>query len=343
MKTPQNDQAYNLVIGISGPYGAGASSLSQEIVELLTNWPGCKVNAIHVSDLIKNYSNKIGLSRNVPEDDSSERRKKLQEAGTALRRKDPKLTSKMIVAEISKEAITWEKSHGFSNIGTTIFVVDCLKNSIEANEFKRIYGDEFYLVYVHASREARWRRQVDYRGWKESERVEFEERDKVDYNEKAADPQVGNAGQEVGKLSSMADYYIVNNQNRENLRAEANRLLNLLFGDGKNQPTINERSMHLAFSASNRSYCLSRQVGAAIVDRDGNVLGIGHNDVPKANGGLYTQEEGQNDKRCYLVGDRRCINETNKQERIKDLVKDILNKVELESIEKEKLNKAVEA
>ena len=95
-----------------------------------------------------------------------------------------------------------------------------------------------------------------------------------------------------------------------------------LWGTGSNQPTFHERAMHLAFSASNASGCLSRQVGAAIFDSHGNVLGIGRNDVPKAKGGLYEPDD-NHDSRCYSVGDRRCINYLNKQQRFSRLTDDI--------------------
>ena len=36
-----------------------------------------------------------------------------------------------------------------------------------------------------------------------------------------------------------------------------------------------------------QSACLSRQVGAALVDSNGNVVATGTNEVPQAGGGLY--------------------------------------------------------
>jgi len=340
VKTPC---AYNMVIGVSGPYGAGATSFSKEMSETLNNWPGTKVHTLNVAQLIEKYYKYYTNSEiDIPQDDNSNRREKLQNAGTKIREKDLLATAKIIITELSKMAKTWEDDSKLVDIGTTVFLIDCVKNGNEVEELRRIYGEEFCLVFIHASRENRWRREVDYKGWKENKRVDFEERDRIDYNEKEVYPEVGDAGQEVQKLSSLADYYVVNNYNREKLKSEASRFLGILFGNGKNQPTINERSMHIAFSASNRSYCLSRQVGAAIIDDHGNTLGIGHNDVPKANGGLYTQEDGQEDKRCYLVGDRRCINDTNKQERFRQLENELLRAVELPESEKKKLRSIIQ-
>lgn len=45
--------------------------------------------------------------------------------------------------------------------------------------------------------------------------------------------------------------------------------------------------MYLAYAASLRSADLSRQVGAALVDAHGDLIGVGCNDVPKCGGGLY--------------------------------------------------------
>ncbi|MFH1983202.1 MAG: deaminase [Pseudomonadota bacterium] len=337
------NEAYNLVLAVSGPYGAGASSLTDELYKILTDWHGCYVEKIRVSELIKRYFpiiEKTDLDK-IPDDDTSKRREILQNAGTTLRQRDPFITAKAIISEMSQKTQKLEAEGALGEIGTTVFLVDCLKNRNEVKLLRKVYGDEFYLVYIHASRESRWRREVDYKGWKEEERVHFEERDQVDHYENKLHKIHGNIGQEVGKLSAIADYYIVNNQNRENLKTEANRLLETLFGDGKNQPTIQERSMHIAYSASNRSYCLSRQVGAAIVDDNGNILGVGHNDVPKANGGLYTQEDGQNDKRCHLVGDRRCINDTNKQERFKDLEDEIILRAKIVEEKRSHISEAI--
>lgn len=335
--------SYNLVIGVVGPYGAGASSIAHEMKDNLNNWPGIEVNIIVVADLIKKYYNYYYDDDLVVDNsESAERRKVLQNAGTKIRLKDRLATAKIIISEITaKGRISEEINNKESeNIGTRVFIIDCLKNANEVKELRRIYGDEFYLFYVHSSRENRWRRMVDYKGWSSRKRVDFEERDIIDYDEKSKDQKVEDAGQEVAKLSTMADYYVVNNYNRQKLKNESNRFLNLLFGSGMNQPTFDERSMHIAFSASNRSFCLSRQVGAVIVDEHGIILGVGHNDVPKANGGLYTQEDGQDDKRCYLVGDRRCISDTNKQER-KVILENILSKeLELNEEQKKKLKES---
>ena len=52
-----------------------------------------------------------------------------------------------------------------------------------------------------------------------------------------------------------------------------------------------------AFTASVRSAALSRRVGAAILNADGDLVSLERNDVPKSGGGLYEADDGHGDHR----------------------------------------------
>ncbi len=69
------------------------------------------------------------------------------------------------------------------------------------------------------------------------------------------------------------------------------RFINALFGRNNVAPTKDELGSYLAKSASLRSVNLSRQVGAAILSGDGDVITIGCNEVPKPGGGNYWDED----------------------------------------------------
>jgi deoxycytidylate deaminase len=59
--------------------------------------------------------------------------------------------------------------------------------------------------------------------------------------------------------------------------------------------------MFVAKSAALRTLDLSRQVGAAVFSRDGEILAMGSNEVPKANGGTYWSDDRQAfDDRDYV-------------------------------------------
>jgi len=93
--------------------------------------------------------------------------------------------------------------------------------------------------------------------------------------------------------------------------------------------------MHHAYSAQMQSACLSKQVGAAVVDANGNVVATGTNEVPKAGGGVYGEsfERSIHDARCayFREQDERFCRNTRTQNEIinellatfKELLKDI--------------------
>lgn len=333
-------KVFNLLLGLAGPYGSGCSSLAEELEREIKDWPGCFPVRIHVVDLIERVYPFVFDEVIESGENKAKQRRARQKAGTRLRKEDPEYVGKLICAEIHQRVLDIEENERLNSIETLVFIIDSIKNSHEVTLLRRVFSDEFNLIFVHADRATRWRRMRDYKGWEKTERVIFEDLDQIDQDEKSTDSEVADHGQQVSKLSAKADYYVANIQNREKLKEDGKRFLDILFGDGRNQPSIHERSMHIAFSASNRSFCLSRQVGASIIDSDGNLLGLGHNDVPSALGGLYSQESAQ-DKRCYLVGDRRCSNQTTKETRFAKLSEDLIQKLEIDEEQAEKIKKII--
>jgi len=88
--------------------------------------------------------------------------------------------------------------------------------------------------------------------------------------------------------------------------------------------------MHTAYSAQLQSSCLSRQVGAALVDERGNIVATGTNEVPKAGGGVYGEDTGvaKIENRCAFCdnGGRGpfCSNNTQQNLLIEGAVKALL-------------------
>ncbi|QYY36860.1 deaminase [Ruficoccus sp. ZRK36] len=105
-------------------------------------------------------------------------------------------------------------------------------------------------------------------------------------------------GQDVRGLFPLSDFFIdVSTNTNSNLRIK--RFFDAIFGTKTITPDISERAMFSAWSAGLNSACLSRQVGASIVDNNGIIIGTGWNDVPKYGGGIYCSENNNGDKRCY--------------------------------------------
>jgi deoxycytidylate deaminase len=318
---------YNLVIAVAGPLGSGCSTLVDELVSVANDWPGCQALKVKVAEGITIWADRLLGLKLDPAMSTHQRRASLQDAGNRLRKRDGELVAKLISTQITLEALDIEKKASEKSAkspSTLVFVVDSLKNAGDVAGLRRIFRDEFMLVVVAADRETRWHRVKDYRSWTADDRPDFERLDAVDRNQKGAGSRVGDIGQETEALARHADYYVVNDRNRQDLQQSASRIIDLFIGGPRrSQPTADERRMHLAFSASNGSGCLSRQVGAALFNSNGDIIGLGHNDVPKARGGLYSVEDGDNDNRCYLVGDARCMNDTIKDQRFKNLAQDV--------------------
>jgi deoxycytidylate deaminase len=97
-------------------------------------------------------------------------------------------------------------------------------------------------------------------------------------------------GQRVRDTFHLSDVFIrsfADATDKTELRRQLSRFHDLLFGDGIHTPSRDEYGMFTAYAAGLRSAQLARQVGAAILAEDGEVLSIGCNEVPKGGGGQY--------------------------------------------------------
>jgi deoxycytidylate deaminase len=308
MGATQTQASLNLVIGLAGPYGAGCSTAAADIARFFQGLPDTTVHLVKASRLIESFYPVVVDAKWVPAESGPARRKDLQAAGTALRKKKGSdFLARCAAAEICAVGSEAEDSSAL-----LVFVIDSLKNEAEVKVLRDIYGPEFYLVFVGANAETRWEREKIYGNWKD--RSEFDTCDLVDSDESQVAPSVKECGQQVRRLAWHSDYLVSNEDNVVSLRESVNRFLSLLMGGVANQPNVDEYAMHMAFSASNRSFCMSRQVGAALFDCRGNLLSVGYNDVPKPMGGLYTRADGACDKRCYVTGDTRCQNDARKKQ-----------------------------
>lgn len=147
------------------------------------------------------------------------------------------------------------------------FVIDTFRNPEEVYFFRKRYGS-FFLCSIYAKKALRLERlQKHY----------FEALDNRDQGK-------GNSPKDLHKQNVpgcvlISDYAINNESSRNDLNYQLIRLLVLINKPGWITPTTEEVFMHMAYSLSLRSRCLSRQVGAVITNEDGFVIGAGWNDV----------------------------------------------------------------
>jgi deoxycytidylate deaminase len=136
-------------------------------------------------------------------------------------------------------------------------------------------------------------------------------------------------GQHVTDAFHQADFFVDNTPEDEAddlglLHDPLARLVSIIAHDKVVRPTIEETAMHHAHSARVRSACLSRQVGAALVDRDGTIVSTGTNEVPRAGGGAYGEHFATDihapDDRCAFRGTVYCSSNREQNEIVDDLI-----------------------
>ncbi|GFZ89206.1 cytidine deaminase [Aquaticitalea lipolytica] len=232
--------------------------------------------------------------------------------------------SKMEIFKISGEK-------DFSNISSQrkCYIIDSIKHKEELNALRDIYGDAFYLISVFTPRSERIQN-ISIPNIAKNEAIEIINID--EYQE------FKESGQQVREVYVDADFFIkVDKKNETEIKSKIERFTNIIFENELITPTIEERAMYEAKSASVNSACLSRQVGASIISNEDELISVGWNDVPKYGGNLYTHES-KIDNRCYIKG--QCFNDSNK-ENIRNVILDDfkakIDKVVSDDLEKSKI------
>jgi dCMP deaminase len=168
------------------------------------------------------------------------------------------------------------------------FVIDAFRNPYEIEYFKRRY-EEFYVVAVLRDDKERRHALEKNLGFSENEIEEVYVKEKNELEEEGArDEDIRDwvVSQDIDACFAKADVFVNNKLSQEpehypNLDYALIKLITLAKYPGSIPPTRDERSMQIAVTAREMSGCISRQVGAVVVNSDGYVVGIGWNDPPQ--------------------------------------------------------------
>lgn len=299
-----------LVLALVGPVGAGVTKTATILSDIFKRRYAYTVHDVHVSNFIGQSASLVG--KRVPAGQSrAEHIRLYQDIGTALRAE----FGEAYLADKSIEQIAVDRtSDGYDKSGSgaavplprrRVHIIDSLKNPGELNRLREVYGDILWVFGIFAPESVRQKRLKDD-GLKDVEAMEIikiDEEEGVDH------------GQRVSETMHHADFFVRNDKDNDvRLREVLDRYVDLIFGIAVHTPTQDESAMYEASSASSRSACLSRQVGAVIYSGSGELIGMGDNDVPKYGGGLYTEDDGDGDHRCYKWLRKLCHNDQQKDE-----------------------------
>lgn len=317
-----------LVFAICGSIGSPLHLVAEKLKELLQS------KFQYTSEIIK-------LSRFIEEKGSPtpsgatafERVNHLVREGDKLREKFGKgVLAELGISQIFKKRAQAKIDDQAQRFTSQRFchIFDSIKNQQELDVLRAVYGDLLFCVGVYSPLKFR------------IEALEHRGMSGEDVN-KLMDQDSGEEfdwGQTVRETFPESDFFLkvdtkIEAKVSEQIQEKVGRLLNLITRSSISTPTTHETAMYMAASAAMNSACLSRQVGAAVTDKNGVVLGIGWNDVPKFRGGLYGAVDGEEKKdfRCMNLKDGICFNDSEKGKIARELVATLV-KAEIISEEK---------
>ncbi len=232
------------------------------------------------------------------------------------------------------------------------YILDSIRHPAEVHLLRSVYQNAFTLIGVVCDDETvkiqRLSKKYDDGG--EGNVRKFMARD-------AKAPE--KHGQRVADAFHLADFFIDNSEASQRDGSEASeltdaveeqleRIVKLITHSKIERPTAAETAMYHAYGAMMRSACLSRQVGCALMDTDGNIIATGTNEVPRAGGGVYgaafhtTAEDGASeiiDERCaFSAAGQHCRNTREQKQIVESLIQEILDAGVCSEKERSKLN-----
>jgi deoxycytidylate deaminase len=212
------------------------------------------------------------------------------------------------------------------------YILDSIRHPTEVQLLRNVYQAAFTLVGVVCDEETR----IDRLTKKFSNAGRGAALDLMKRDSDA--PQ--KHGQRVADAFHMADVFLDNSAPmfRDAKKTMPNpawdipdqlaRVVRIILHSQIVRPRPEETAMHAAYGAQLRSACLSRQVGAALIDAQGNVVATGTNDVPRAGGGLYQDTPTHaEDHRCafrHVGGDPYCSNTREQKEIIREAIDQLI-------------------
>ena len=181
------------------------------------------------------------------------------------------------------------------------FVLRSLKTPDELETLRAIYGPRLVVIAAYSPKDQRLEHLATQitgsRGTKDRSTWVHQPEDLIDRDEKEERAR----GQDVSGTFHRADFFI-RGWSRDVAREDIQRTMEVLFGSPFRTPTRDEHGQFLAAGAALRSAEFGRQVGAAIATREGSIIAVGTNEVPKALGGSHWEEDGVGN-RDFEIGD----------------------------------------
>jgi deoxycytidylate deaminase len=292
--------ANELIFAVVGHVGSGTSKVAKALQKVLDRpdleGGPCVVEIVKARDQIERWGRE--RDRNpLPDPRSIESATVLQDWGDEMRAGgDHAAVARVLIREIRSvrarqigQAELADDEPVMPDGKRRAYILDAIRHPAEVQLLRSVYQNAFTLIGVVCDDEEK---RVDRLAGKFADAGKGKARDFMTRDAKAPEKH----GQRVSDAFHLADFFLDNSAD-ENIDGRANRawdipdqlsrLVKIITHAEIIRPTQAEVAMYEAYGAQMRSACLSRQVGAALVDAHGNIVATGTNEVPRAGGGVY--------------------------------------------------------
>lgn len=283
-----------LVIGFARPLGTNTHDIRITLEGELRR-TAFITESISVAELLDSLSER--LEPKVSSETASQRYDRLMRFGDLLRHtRGPDAAANLVIAEIAARRSKAQARARECNANGVAYLVRNLMHPAEVSQLRNIYKQRFFLLGVFGDaldRRNQLVRELAEGGDTEAEAEHNAERlADIDAGTQPSSIHISEGALAVDKTFHMADVFLSLSSSAggsEHAEDTLRRFVDQMFRNPFGTPTTEEMGMAYAFLASCRSGSLARQVGAAILDAQGCLLGVGWNDAPQPGGGLYPE------------------------------------------------------
>ncbi|MEA5091024.1 anti-phage dCTP deaminase [Solidesulfovibrio sp.] len=298
-----------LVLAFCGPLGSGYKDVAQIAKAILHSF-GYDTEYVSMRSIIEENAITENFKDKFDRASAADKINLLQNEGNVLRtRFGHEILSLYAIRDIAYKRKIYNEGKGVAGDRSehqeprrVVTIVESLKHPKEVELLRIVYGEMFYLFGVLCPEGIREKRLCKSDGRRDA--IRKEEASRLIARDRSEDDK---CGQQLIKTLHQSDFFVRNiDETDESARKSVQRYLELVLGQNKYTPTIAEYAMFSAYSAALRSGCISRQVGSCIVNKHGDIVSTGRNDVPKYGGGLYTCDD-KDDLRCFNRSGKMCM------------------------------------
>jgi deoxycytidylate deaminase len=332
-----------IVIGLVGRIGLDTRLISERIQKTLLRY-NYSAERIKVTSLIPSGSDFSNVRDHPVEDYYTSR----IDACNALRRVSERNDILACLAVMRIRDIRAAANSGDEDkpLHRKAFIIDQIKRPEESDLLRQIYRDLYIQISCHAPRAFRENQLAVKIARSHPEKPRAD-----DWRSTASgliardDAEEDNpTGQQVREVFPLADL-IIDASADSQVEGQLERFFEVFFGRPIRSPTLAEHGMALASATSFRSIDMSRQVGAAILSAEGEIVALGCNEVPKAGGGIYSEGDAKDARDAALGEDQ---NTSKKRLMVTDVVRRLakagladkrFDELNIEAIEEELIDK----